>query len=74
MLRPSEWRRYKRGRVEPPSAETRESQKLFRDIRIENNNLRIVDSRSHRNQAYGKMKRAGIFATQPRAAPKAVRD
>ncbi len=57
VLLPSEWRHCKRGRVEPISAETRASQKVFRDIRIADNNRRIVDSRYHRDQAYGKMKR-----------------
>lgn len=75
VLRPSEWRHCKRGHVAPVSAETREAQKFFRDARIEDNNIRIVDSRSHRNQAYGKMKRAGIYATQIRdGASKARRD
>jgi hypothetical protein len=67
VLMPSEWRHWKRGHVEPVSAETRDSQKFFRDARIEDNNIRIVDSRLHRNQASGKMKRAGIFATKRRA-------
>jgi hypothetical protein len=63
---PSEWRRWKHRplvAIEPD----REAQRVVREVKREDNDRRIVDSRSYRNQAYGKMKRAGIYDTKRRA-------
>ena len=65
ITRPSEWRRWKHRPVvviEPD----REALRVVREVKREDNERRIVDSRAKHNQASGKMKRAGVFATKRR--------
>lgn len=67
VLDPSEWRQWKKRRSaeNPDTVETRRNVERLRHGReIQQNNSHIIDSRSNRNFAHGKDKRAGVFATR----------
>lgn len=69
VVRPSEWRQWKKRRnaENPDTVEARRNVERLRHKReVQQNNLRIEaadDNRLNHNFAHGKLKRAGVFAT-----------
>ncbi len=68
LLLAREWRRYKRSRgAKAPPLRNRKIENVKRLERMMANNDRIApDPRDKANQAHGKMRRAGVYATRKR--------